>query len=155
MPSRWAGVSLAECDIVVVILWLRLGSPIEVESYAKPEDNGYQTGTEWEYEDARQAAKAQGKPRILFYRRTKNQPLNGIYRQRVYPRKLEQFEKVNTFCEVCHDRDGSFLTPMTSRAILRESSSSICARSFINYQVCSRLCSVPPALICEYPPPST
>ena len=48
----------SECDITVVILWSRLGTPLN--------HNGrrYLSGTEYDYEDARS-----GKGRLLLYRR--------------------------------------------------------------------------------------
>ena len=102
----------SDCDIVVVILWSRLGSPIKEAMYAKPGGDGYYTGTEWEYEDAWQAAKAQGKPRLLLYRRTETPTfeLDPANKAAVLE-KFEQLEKVNTFCEACHVRDGSISNP--------------------------------------------
>lgn len=56
----------SECDVVIVILWSRLGTPLP-DTYKKPDGSPYLSGTEWEYEDAI-AAKPQ--PHILVYRRT-------------------------------------------------------------------------------------
>jgi hypothetical protein len=50
----------SQCDIVIVILWTRLGSPFELGG------RKWASGTEWEYEDAAQAS---GKPDVLVYRR--------------------------------------------------------------------------------------
>ncbi|MCP5018980.1 MAG: SUMF1/EgtB/PvdO family nonheme iron enzyme [Ketobacter sp.] len=99
----------SECDIVVVILWSRMGSPIHDTKYAKPDGSGYYTGTEWEYEDAWQAAqKHNGIPRILPYRR-KDEPLVGIKQSnREYVmERFEQMERVDTFFASCHKRDSS------------------------------------------------
>ena len=51
----------SECDIVVVVLWSRLGKPFEIGG------RRWASGTEWEYEDA---ANAPSKPDILVYRCT-------------------------------------------------------------------------------------
>jgi len=40
----------SECDVVVVILWSRLGSPLS-EDCRKPDGRIYRSGTEWEYLD--------------------------------------------------------------------------------------------------------
>jgi hypothetical protein len=56
----------SECDIVIVILWSRLGTPLPDE-YRKADGGRYLSGTEWEYEDA---LKATPRPDILVYRRT-------------------------------------------------------------------------------------
>ena len=39
------------CDIVIVILWARMGTPLP-ETIRKPDDEPYLSGTEWEYLDA-------------------------------------------------------------------------------------------------------
>lgn len=63
----------SECDVVIVILWSRFGTPLDVTAHGvKPEDNQpYLSGTEWEYLDAFRAAKASenGFPLIVVYRR--------------------------------------------------------------------------------------
>ncbi len=102
----------SECDIVVVILWSRLGSPSPAAMYARPGGDGYYTGTEWEYEDAWQAAREQGRPRLLRYRRTeiptfKLDPAN----EAAVLEQFDQFKKVNAFCEACQARDGSIANP--------------------------------------------
>ena len=43
----------ADCDITIVILWSRLGSPLRSDVFRKPDGEPYRSGTEWEYEDAR------------------------------------------------------------------------------------------------------
>ena len=57
-------------DIVVVILWRRLGVPLAAESYAGPISGRVPvTGTEWEFEEALAAARAVKRPSLLFYRK--------------------------------------------------------------------------------------
>ena len=41
----------SECDIAVVILWSRIGTPLP-ETKRKRDGGRYLSGTEWEYEDA-------------------------------------------------------------------------------------------------------
>src|SRR5712671_2376494 len=60
-------------DIVVLILWSRLGTPLP-ERTATREYRGRDgqvpvTGTEWEYEDALRAHEQRGVPDLLVYRR--------------------------------------------------------------------------------------
>jgi hypothetical protein len=60
-----AGLSKpSDCDVVVVIFWSHMGTPLEYESVA------YLSGTHYEYEEAMAASRANGKPRVLVYRRT-------------------------------------------------------------------------------------
>jgi hypothetical protein len=42
----------ADCDITIVILWSKLGSPLRGDAFRKPSGEPYLSGTEWEYEDA-------------------------------------------------------------------------------------------------------
>src|SRR5215207_9721769 len=59
-------------DIVVLIVWSRLGTPLpertEVREYRGMDGRVPVTGTEWEYEEALTAAKKVGAPDLLVYR---------------------------------------------------------------------------------------
>ena len=60
-----AGLTQPEdCDIVLVILWTRLGSPLPEEPY-----HGM-TGTEWEFVNAVGASARTGTPEVLVYKKT-------------------------------------------------------------------------------------
>ena len=59
-----------EVDIVVVILWSRLGVPLPVEEFRGPISGAQVTGTEWEFEDALSGYRARSLPDLLFYRKT-------------------------------------------------------------------------------------
>jgi WD40 repeat protein len=52
-----------ECDIVLVILWARLGSPLPQEPYRG------MTGTEWEFISAVEASIDRGTPEVLVYKK--------------------------------------------------------------------------------------
>lgn len=58
----------SECDIVVVILWARMGTRLS-EKHRKPDGSHYRSGTEYEFLDAIAAADKDGKPDVLVYRR--------------------------------------------------------------------------------------
>jgi HEAT repeat protein len=63
-----AGLPLpSACDIVVVVLWKRIGTPLP-PPYARPDGRPYESGTIWEFEDALRAAAAGGRPDVLLYR---------------------------------------------------------------------------------------
>ncbi|MEM9628278.1 MAG: DUF4062 domain-containing protein [Pseudomonadota bacterium] len=55
----------SECDIVIVILWGRMGTPLP-STYTKEDGSTYQSGTEWEYH----SASSSGQTLTLLYRRT-------------------------------------------------------------------------------------
>jgi len=59
----------SECDVVVVFLWSRIGTPISAEDSG--DGKAYRSGTEWEYLDAISVAKgdAAERPHVLVYRR--------------------------------------------------------------------------------------
>ena len=66
----------AQCDIVIVIFWSRIGTPLPAD-WKKPDGSQYLSGTEWEYLNALEAAERQGKPEILVYRRTEEMTLGA------------------------------------------------------------------------------
>ncbi len=53
----------SECEIVLVMLWTRLGTPLADDPY------GGMTGTEWEFVDAVEASARQDSPEVLVYRK--------------------------------------------------------------------------------------
>ena len=63
------------CDIVIVILWARMGTPLP-ETIRKPDGERYLSGTEWEYLDAVNST-WDPKPEVLVYRRTE-EPMISI-----------------------------------------------------------------------------
>ena len=64
----------ATCDIVIVILWSRMGTPLP-DSVRKPNGKSYCSGTEWEYEDAVNSPE-RPRPQVLVYRRTEKPKLD-------------------------------------------------------------------------------
>jgi hypothetical protein len=94
----------SECDIVVVILWSRMGTPLPPE-LRKPDGTPYASGTEWEYLDAAEAAAKTNRPTILVYRRTEVPIFRAMDPDR--DEKLRQLEWVNHFFERFKNPDGS------------------------------------------------
>jgi len=91
----------SECDIVIVILWRRLGTPLP-DAYRRPDGTHFQSGTEWEYEDALLAPQ---QPLILVYRRTTGTDVDPSE-----PDSVEahvQGERVRRFFNAFQDTDGS------------------------------------------------
>ncbi|MGP0088975.1 MAG: AAA family ATPase [Xanthobacteraceae bacterium] len=94
----------SECDIVVVILWSRMGTPLPAE-YTKVNGEPYLSGTEWEYEDAIHAAGRDGKPFVLLYRRTEK-PAAELDDPE-FDAKRAQYRLVQQFFERFRNPDGS------------------------------------------------
>jgi hypothetical protein len=83
----------ATCDIVIVILWSRIGTPLP-DSVRKPNGDAYLSGTEWEYQDAVNSSK-QTPPQVLIYRRTEKPKVELSDPE--LAEKLTQFQRVETF----------------------------------------------------------
>lgn len=95
----------SDCEIVIVILWARLGTPLPSE-YVKPDGTRYLSGTEWEYWDAVEASrKSDGLPLVVVYRRSGALALQLDDPQ--FADKYEQWQRVQTFFAAFTDPDGS------------------------------------------------
>lgn len=57
-------------DIVVCILWSRLGTPLDPARHPKPGGGGFRSGTEYEFFTAMQAHELKGTPDIFVFRNT-------------------------------------------------------------------------------------
>ncbi|MFH2100175.1 MAG: hypothetical protein ABIJ95_11730, partial [Pseudomonadota bacterium] len=75
VPYRWEEVPLratkhfqeeilppSASDVVICILWSRLGTRLPPELFAREDGTAYESGTEWEFEEAYEAAVKTGKP---------------------------------------------------------------------------------------------
>jgi tetratricopeptide (TPR) repeat protein len=91
----------ADCDITIVILWSRLGSPLRTDAFRKPDGEPYWSGTEWEYEDARAAGRE-----VLVYQRTEKVLLDDEAAD--FEERREQRRRVRQFFERFRNADGSF-----------------------------------------------
>jgi hypothetical protein len=96
----------SECDIVVVIFWARMGTPLR-EEYKKTDGSRYWSGTEWEYLDAFNTAKGTGRPFLVVYRRTEKVLLDDEAPD--YEQDLEQKRRVKTFFDSFVNPDGSIM----------------------------------------------
>ena len=62
-------VKPSETDIVIAILWSRLGTKLPKE-ITRPDGSRYNSGTEYEFEEAIEGFRKNGKPDLLVYRKT-------------------------------------------------------------------------------------
>ena len=93
----------ADCDIVIVILWGRLGTHLDPAALSKPDGSRYLSGTEWEYENAFNATP---RPDILVYRRS--DPVLIDARDPARAEKQEQADRVEEFVARFKNADGSW-----------------------------------------------
>jgi hypothetical protein len=94
----------SDCDLVVVILWSRMGTPLPDE-YRKADGSPYLSGTEWEYEDAMGATTRPERPAVWVYRRTQV-PVIAL-EDPEFDEKRAQWAKVKSFFERFTHPDGS------------------------------------------------
>jgi hypothetical protein len=97
------GPKPSECDVVVVVLWSRLGTHLDVKAFRKPDGEPYLSGTEWEFEDA---LHARPQPEVFVYRRME-EPKVGM-KDPNWAEKRRQYELVEQFFERFKNSDGSF-----------------------------------------------
>ena len=98
----------SECDIVIVVLWSRIGTPLPKEpKFLRSDGTPYRSGTEYEFEDAMSAAVATGgRPTVLLYRRNSRPEVD--LEDPELPAKQEQYRRVREFFERLRNPDGSF-----------------------------------------------
>jgi hypothetical protein len=82
-------------DIVICILWSRLGSPLN-EKYRHADGSPYASGTEYEFESSVEARRLEGKPELLVYR-NRQQPMIPIEPRAEHDEKIRQFDALQTF----------------------------------------------------------
>lgn len=110
-------------DIVIFIVWSRLGTPLPQHS-AKREYRGSDgrapvTGTEWEYEEALAGARAKGAPDILAFRNASPAPIDPCDTD-AQSKSIAQLSALNSFW-VKHFVDrGIFLAAYTEYRSLDE-----------------------------------
>jgi hypothetical protein len=88
----------SDTDIVVVLLWSRLGTPILDEHYRERPGDPPMTGTEWEFYDAAKSYHATGRPFLLVYRKMAKVLVDlddkaELERRQEQKRMLEEFER--------------------------------------------------------------
>jgi hypothetical protein len=85
-----------DTDIVVVILWSRLGTALPRDRFTGPLSGGEVSGTEWEFEDALKSYRERNAPMILMYRKTA-EPTVGLGDTNAARERLEQKERLDGF----------------------------------------------------------
>ncbi len=95
-----------DCDLVVVILWSRMGTPLPAEFELKQDGTAYLSGTEWEFLNALKGYKTNNQPKNIWVFRRMEEPkfaVNDPNRNSI----IEQWEKLQQFLS-------SFTNPDTS-----------------------------------------
>jgi len=58
-----------DCDLAVVILWSRIGTPLPEDFDSKADGSPYLSGSEWEYLNSLEGFRKNGNPAVWVYRR--------------------------------------------------------------------------------------
>ncbi|MEE4260950.1 MAG: tetratricopeptide repeat protein [Bacteroidales bacterium] len=85
----------SETDIVITILWSRLGTRLPAQ-FKKSDGSRYESGTEFEFEDAFESFKKHGTPDLLIYRKTAD-PQVSLKDKDVLLDKIRQKEALDSF----------------------------------------------------------
>src|SRR5215213_2898395 len=94
----------SECDIVIVIFWSRMGTPLPAQ-YTKPDGSYYKSGTEWEYVNAVTGYHQKGSPQVLLYRRM--EPVQFSPNDPQMQEKFNQFMLLQNFFDSFTTTDGT------------------------------------------------
>src|SRR5262249_21732149 len=94
-------------DIVVGILWARIGTPLGLDK-TRPDGSRYESGTVYEIETAAESSRARGIPDLVVYRKMTD-PSLPLHDEVERKRRLEQLAALEAFIKrwFFHD-DGSF-----------------------------------------------
>src|SRR5918995_3446287 len=96
-------VKPSETDVVISILWSRLGTRLPAQ-FIRADGSRYESGTEYEFEEAMEGFRRNGKPDLLVYRRTAP-PSVRLDDERDLMERLSQKKKLDEFIEKWfHDR---------------------------------------------------
>jgi WD40 repeat protein len=103
-------------DIVVLIVWSRLGTPLpertRVREYRGIDGRTPVTGTEWEYEEALKAAQELGTPDLLVYRSREAARVNTLDSEQ-RRKEIEQLEELDRFWSRHFARQDTYLGAYT------------------------------------------
>ncbi|MGL4401224.1 MAG: AAA family ATPase, partial [Luteolibacter sp.] len=90
-------VSPSEADIVICIIWSRLGTRLPAQ-FRRADGSAYASGTEYEFEVAVEAHKANGKPELLVYRKTTH-PVVDLQDEQNVRSRLDQKRALDGFIQ--------------------------------------------------------
>ncbi len=90
-------VQPSDTDIVIAILWSRLGTRLP-KGYVRQDGSRYESGTEYEFEEAIEGFRKNGKPDLLVYRKTAP-PSVRLDDEKELMERLEQKKKLDAFVD--------------------------------------------------------
>jgi WD40 repeat protein len=100
--------TMAGRDVVIGILWKRIGSPLPPDVFRRADGSAYESGTAFELETALDASEQSGKPAVYLFRKTAPVEFNALTvedERRQYDTLLHWWERT-TSDEAGHFRRG-------------------------------------------------
>lgn len=88
--------------LVICLLWSRLGSKLNPQRHRRPDGSTYNSGTEYEFEQALHAYESAGSPKLLVYRR-KERP---TFFPEEFDDRIHQYKAVNEFFDKWFRNEG-------------------------------------------------
>jgi len=85
----------SDADVMVAILWSRLGTRLP-KQFTRADGSRYESGTEFEFEDAVEGFQKNGKPQLLVYRKTAKASVQ-LDDENALMERIEQKKKLDTF----------------------------------------------------------
>ena len=104
LPMRATGhfqeqiVPPSQTGIVVTILWSRLGTRLPADKFRRDDGTTYESGTEWEFEDAARSYRERKTPDLFVYRKTSD-PQVSLSREDEFAERLRQKKALDTFID--------------------------------------------------------
>ena len=101
-------VDIAEADLALFILWARMGTPLPQDEFSRPDGSQYTSGTEYEFERARDAHERRDAPEILCYLKTAEVRLSMKDRE-LRAQQVAELDAVSQFVDKWfRNADGTF-----------------------------------------------
>jgi hypothetical protein len=63
-------IDIQDADLAIFILWSRIGTPLPIEQFKRADGSQFGSGTEYEFERAREGYESTGRPDLLCYLKT-------------------------------------------------------------------------------------
>jgi hypothetical protein len=102
----------ADTDVMIAILWSRLGTRLPSDIRRK-DGSRYESGTEFEFEDAAESFRKTGKPQLLVYRKTTKASVQ-LDDEKALLERIEQKRKLDRFVNHWFQRFTASNRPATS-----------------------------------------
>lgn len=87
----------SQTDIVICILWSRLGTRLP-EQFQRKDGTRYESGTEWEFENAIESYRQRGTPDLLVYRKT-SEAMASLKSKEMLLAQVDQKEALDKFID--------------------------------------------------------